>query len=139
MKRLLCLLVVGITTGMSATSVFAGTHEFMLSCVDGHRSFVRAKYGDIDPGREYARVSVGRKFAPFHQNSCQVVDFRGAGDCPTCQWEDFTAASLSGDELSRLANGDVTVIPEVAIGVPAKTIENVGKEIGRVFTRGIRF
>lgn len=134
MTRFYAVLVALLLTGTGQLAN-AGSHEFMLSCADGHRSFVRAKYGDIDPGREYARVSVGQKFAPFHGNSCQVVDFRGVDECPSCHWEEFTAANLSWDQADRLLRGDVTVVPEVVIGVPAKTIENVGKEAERVLKR----
>lgn len=117
------------------STVSAGTHEFYLSCADRHRSFVKVKYGDIDPGKEVARVSVAKKFAVFHENSCSVSDYQGPGQCSDCVWEEFSAASLSGDELARLTQGDPTVIVEVAVGVPLKTIENIGKETERFFKR----
>jgi hypothetical protein len=113
----------------------AGTHKFEISCADGHRAFVKAKYGDVDPGKEWARVSVAKKFAAFHGNACSASDYKGDSQCPNCQWEEFEAASLSGDELARLGQGDVTVIPEVVVGVPLKTAENVGKELERVGRR----
>ena len=113
----------------------AGKHEFFVSCADYHKVFMRIKYGDLDPGKEIAKVTAAKKQAQFHGNSCSASDYKGPSQCPNCEWEEFEAGTLNGDELTRLGQGDLTVIPEVIVGVPAKTAENVVKEGGRALKK----
>lgn len=121
-----------ILISCSVTTAFASSYEFVVSCKDGYKTILVIKYGDIDPGKEYARVTAAKKLAPFHDNACSASDYNSRADCLDCPREEFEAATLSGDELQRLGSGDLTVIPEVAVGVPLRTIENVGDEIGRI-------
>ncbi|MCW2308096.1 hypothetical protein [Rhodobium gokarnense] len=116
-----------------AGEALARGYDFVVTCQDGYQVIYTVRYGDIDPGKEYARVTAARKLAPFHGNSCSASDFRTAADCPGCPREQFEGGTITGDELARLGNGDLTVIPEVAIGVPIKTADKIIKGIGKAF------
>jgi hypothetical protein len=111
------------------TRAHAISYTFVVTCADGHKVIFTVRYGAIDPGKEYARVIAAKKLAPFHQNSCGAREYKNAADCPECPREEFVAASLSGDELSRLAAGDPTVIPEVIIGIPLRAAGKIGDVI----------
>lgn len=130
-KIIVSMTIVATALVVYPSPSFAGTHKFFISCADHHKTYFKVKYGDIDPGKEWARVTAGKKFAPFHGNACSVQDY--AEQCPDCEWEEFEAGTLTGDELTRLTNGDITVIPEVVIGVPLRAGEEILKGLKKIF------
>lgn len=116
-------------TGGSLSRVY----KFYVECVEpSDRMIINFKYGDIDPGKEVARVIVAAKARNGH-NSVTVVDY-DAND-PTQQnarEEEYDSVNATLEQLQRIGNGDPIAVLEVATGLTVKTVVTVGGAVGSV-------
>jgi hypothetical protein len=133
------LLVLGIVV---QTSAFAsGAYDFCVTQLKASQTRVvhsRFKYGDIDPGKEAARVIVSQRYRDAATQSVQVTDF-DAKTCAGPTTEEMTVSATT-DQLQHLANavgrGDVpgaTVIAvDIAAGATVAVVKGVGNAGGSI-------
>ena len=92
----------------------------------------RYKFGDLDPGKEVARVLVSQKYKRADTKSVSVSDYKEDACGPVREEANIT---MTGDQLKQLgeavARGDVVgtavVATEVVTGVTVRAVEGVGK------------
>ncbi|MGE4407056.1 hypothetical protein [Pseudomonas sp.] len=95
---------------------------------------MRFKYGDIDPGREAARVIVSQRYRQADTASVTVADY----DVNTCaaprDTADEVSVSASPEQLGNLANaigrGDAISAGVIAVDIAAGATVTVVKESG---------
>jgi hypothetical protein len=114
-----------------------GSHDFCVTRTYEHtqeKFHARFKFGDLDPGKEAARVLTVQQFRRPGVVSVGATDY-DPGVCPGDEVHEFSA-SASPEQLQSLANavgaGDVAGAAVVATAIVAGTTEAVVKGAGDV-------
>jgi hypothetical protein len=126
---------------ISSAAMAAGSYEF---CVDRaspsklERLHVIFKFGDIDPGKEAARLIISERYKQPDTTAVGVTDY-SAGSCSTNPVEEVTVTA-SAEQLQNLANavgsgnvpGAVIVAAAIAAGVTVSVVKEVGNAGGGI-------
>lgn len=123
---------------ISTSAIASGEYEF---CVDrtsnSTHEVVHAKfnYGDIDPGKEAARILVSQRYKKADTTSVAVTDY----DSKLCNASrtDSLTVEASGEQLQNLANavgrgdvpGAVVVAADIVAGGAVSVVENAGNAL----------
>lgn len=133
------ILLVALVSIFSTPSAFASiNYEFCVDRVSSaanEKFGARYKFGDIDPGKEVARVLVSQKYKQADTTSVGVTDYNQANCGPIREEANVT---MTSDQLKALGaaigRGDIpgtaTVAVEVVSGITVKTVQETGKAAG---------
>jgi hypothetical protein len=137
MKRM--IIIAGLFF-VADNAIASGAYDF---CIDrtsdiSHEVFhARFKYGDIDPGKEAARVILSQRFRQPTTKSVGVNDYNPN----TCLGPEVTEVTVSAslEQLQNLANavgsGNVPGAAVIAVGIAAGATVSVVKETGNVLDK----
>lgn len=122
-------LIILVLFSLCAPSLAAGSYYFHVSCGDGHEAIARFRYGDIDPGRELARVLVGYDYGRVHK-SCSVGNYNPNihGHLPV---EELKYRHTDGETISRALQGDPAALASIVIGVGETVANDLTKGPGK--------
>lgn len=126
--------VIGIFLAFSTTAM-AGEYDFCVERRGADTQIIRArfKYGDIDPGKEVARVIVSQRYRRVTDQSVGVSDYNET-ICGGRDIEEMTV-SASAEQLQQLGNavgrGDVPGAAVIAVDIAAGATVSVVKEVGK--------
>lgn len=95
----------------------------------------RYKFGDIDPGKEVARVIVSQKYKQADTSGVSVSDYNKS--CGALREE--ANVNATGEQLTKLGQalgrgdpvGTAVAAGEIVAGVTVKTVEETGSALGR--------
>jgi hypothetical protein len=137
-KTIACLLFF-----VSANTWASGEHDFCVDRSSPAKSdsiHARFKYGDIDPGREAARIIVSQRYRQVDTTSVTVTDY----DIDTCKApkdvvEEMTV-SASPEQLTNIGNavgrGDLAgagvLALDIAAGASVAIIKGAGSVAGSI-------
>lgn len=115
----------------------SGNYDFCVTRTYEHTQenfHARYRFGDIDPGKEIARVLIVQRFRRDGAVSVGAVDY-DPGICPGAEVQEFSA-SASLEQLQNLGNavgsGDVVGAAAVATEIVAGSAVSVVKKAGDV-------
>ncbi|WDG45695.1 hypothetical protein [Pseudomonas chlororaphis] len=124
---------------VSANTWASGEHDFCVDRSSPARSdsiHARFKYGDIDPGREAARVIVSQRYRQVDTTSVTVSDYdKDTCNAPKDVVEEMTV-SASPEQLANLGNavgrGDLAGAGVLALDIAAGASVAIIKGVGSV-------
>jgi len=120
----------------SATALAGPSYEFCITRTGTSVEVfgARYKFGDIDPGKEVARVLVSQKYKQADTQSVSVSDYNSAS-CGGIR--DEANITMTAEQLQALGQaigrgdpvGVAVVAGEIVTGVTVKTVQGIGNAI----------
>ena len=130
-----------VLTGLVVFSpaALAVSYEFCITRVGAATETfgARYKFGDIDPGKEAARVLVSQKYKQADTQSVSVSDYNQA-QCGAIREE--ANVTMTPEQLKKLGDaigrgdpvGTAVAAGEIVTGITVKTVQEAGKAAGGV-------
>lgn len=121
-------------------AIASGAYDFCIDRMsDTSREVFHArfKYGDIDPGKEVARVIMSQRFRQPITKSVEVSDYN-SNSCPGPEVTEVTV-SASLEQLQNLTNavgsGNVPGAAIIAVEIAAGATVSIVKETGNIIDK----
>lgn len=134
LKAITCLAL-----AVCANAWASGEHDFCVDRASPAKSesiHVRFKYGDIDPGREAARLIVSQRYRQADTNSVTVTEYN-ANTCsaPKNVVEEITVSATPeqiGNLVNAVGRGDVAGAAVIAVDIAAGASVEIVKGGGSI-------
>jgi len=140
MKKVMAFALVAAVLLSSSPAYSSVSYAFCITRVSGpkiEKFGARYRFGDVDPGKEVARVPVSQKYKEADTTNVGVTDYNPANCGPIREEANINMTSQQLKQLgSAIGRGDVvgtaTVAAEVWTGVQVRQVQAVGHAAGKV-------